>query len=312
MSTRLSKTQLAVFALPALVTTLMQGPMTGILPTLYSSEFGIDLAVIGTALLLSRVFDAVTDPMIGLLSDRTKSRFGRRKPWIGAGAAIAVIAIYFLFVPGEHSNISYFLGFSIVLYLAWTIMEIPFAAWVLELSRRSEERTRINSARAIAIMIGGVLFAASPALVPAAGGEMNFEVLKVLALVIATVVPIATALALVYVPQGDVYEQTETPKLSELWSSVKNNEPLRYFIGIYLFIGTMGGITGVISFMYIDDYLKIGDNFAQIFVPAQLLGPLSIPVLGMGDEQVWKISGSDARFPCIHSNFAVALVRVSR
>lgn len=278
MSTRLSNTQLAVFALPALVTTLMQGPMTGILPTLYSSQFGIDLAVMGTALLAARVFDAVTDPLIGLMSDRTDSRFGRRKPWVGAGAAMAVIAIYFLFVPGEHSSISYFLGFSILLYLAWTVMEIPLAAWVLELSRRSKERTRINSARAIAIFLGGVLFAAAPALVPSAGGQMNFEVLKVLALVIAIVVPLATICALLLVPQGDVIEHTDTPKLSELWDSVKNNEPLRYFIGLYLFIGTMGGVTGVISFMYVDDYLKIGDKYAQIFVPAQLIGPLSIPI----------------------------------
>ena len=278
MSTKLTKTQLSIFALPAMVSTLMHGPLTGILPTLYSAKFGIDLTVIGTVLLISRIFDAVTDPLIGYLSDRTNSRFGKRKPWVGAGAAMSVLAIYLLFVPGETSNATYFLSLLVFLYLAWTIMEIPLSAWVLELSRRSKERTRINAARAAAIFVGGVAFAAAPALVPSSGGEMNFDVLKALALVIVVVVPLVTILALVYVPQGDVYDQAEAPGIGELWASIKVNKPFQYFVAFYIFFGIVGGITGVVSFMYVDDYLKIGDKFAQIFVPAQIAGPIFIPV----------------------------------
>ena len=184
MATTITRSQLALFALPALVSTIMHGPIAGILPALYSAEYGIDLAVIGGVLLVARIFDAVTDPLIGYFSDRTRTRFGRCKPWIAAGALLSVIGIFFLFRPGEYGSSAYLLGFSIFLYLAWTIFEIPYAAWVLELSRKSDQRTRINGARSFAVFLGGIAFTAAPALVPGSGGEMNFEVLGYLAIAV--------------------------------------------------------------------------------------------------------------------------------
>lgn len=278
MSTALTKTQLGLFALPAMVSTVMQGPITGIIPALYAEKFAIDLAVIGSVLLAARVFDAVTDPLIGYLSDRTRSRWGRRKPWIALGALLSVVGIFFLYTPGEMGSTAYLLGFSIFIYLAWTIFEIPYAAWILELSRRSKHRARINGARSFAIFLGGILFTAAPALVPGAGGEMNFEVLAAVALVLVVIVPVATFLALWLVPQGDVYDIEQSPKLSELWASIRKNPPFQVFGAMYLLIGLMGGVTGVISFMYIDNHLELGEKYVQIFLPAQLVGPLSIPV----------------------------------
>lgn len=278
MTTTITRSQLALFALPALVSTIMQGPIVGILPALYAAEYGIDLAVIGGVLLVARIFDAVTDPLIGYFSDRTRTRFGRRKPWIAGGALLSVIGIFFLFRPGEYGSIAYLLGFSIFLYLAWTIFEIPYAAWALELSRKSDQRTRINGARSFAVFLGGIAFTAAPALVPGSGGEMNFEVLGFLAIAVVFIVPIATGLALYLVPQGDVYDESLVPKLSELWSSIRGNRPFQVFALMFLMIGLMGGVTGVISFIYIDAYLGIGDKYVQIFLPAQLIGPLAIPL----------------------------------
>ena len=278
MTTKLSNSQLFFFALPWVVTAVMHGPIAGIIPTLYASEFGLDLALIGTVLLLARVFDAVTDPLIGFMSDRTVSPYGKRKPWIVAGAALTVISIWFLYRPGDTASITYLLVFAISLYLGWTIMEIPAVAWILEMSRDTKQRTRINAARTVATFVGGIAFYLIPALVPDSDGSMNFQVLGLVAIGVVIGVPITTYLLVKMVPRGDVVQSEKPPTLSELWGSIRNNPPFLNYLALYVFIGVANGIIGVLGFLYVDSYLQIGTRFTELFLPAMLVGPLMIPL----------------------------------
>lgn len=294
---RLSWPTLAIFALPALVSAITHGPIAGILPALYAQTFGIDLALIGTVMLIARAFDAITDPVIGYLSDRTRSPFGRRKPWVVAGSGILVVSIYFLFRPGEDAGSVYFLAFSLAIYLGWTVLEIPYGSWSLELSRDTNERARISAARTLFVFIGGLLFTLYPLLAPGSDGvvplfsegagiltnlmtassRMTFDVLGTLAIATIILVPLATVLAVTIVPSGDVVETGEKPQLTELWASLRNNPPFKAFLIAYLFIGIASGVSGVVSFIYIDSYLAIGDRYTQLFGPAIVVGPLVIP-----------------------------------
>jgi GPH family glycoside/pentoside/hexuronide:cation symporter len=278
MATRIGNLQLTAFALPAMVSAVMHAPIAGIVPSLYATRFGLDLAAIGTILLIARLFDAVTDPMIGFLSDRTQSRYGRRKPWIVVGALMTVIAVYFLYRPVDHASLGYFLGFSLLVYLAWTVLEIPYQAWALELSRDTTQRTRINAFRVAATMLGGILFTVAPQLVPGAEGRMDFQVLGLIAIVLAIAVPLTTFVAVKFVPQGDVYTASESPSLRELWRSLAGNRAFLYFVVMYVFISLAGGVSGVVTFMYIDTYLGIGANYTQLFLPAVLVGPVTLPL----------------------------------
>lgn len=261
-----------------MVSAITHGPVAGILPALYSAEFGLDLAVIGTVLLIARLFDAVTDPLIGLLSDQTNSRFGRRKPWILLGSLIITVAVYLLFRPGQDAGVVYFLALSLLIYLGWTLAEIPYASWILELSNDTQERARINGARSLALFAGGFAFTIAPQFVPEAQGQMNFQVLGVLAIVLAIAIPVTSCLAVWRVPQGRVPVPSKTPKLSELWSSLKGNKPFQFFLLAYLFIGLASGVGNVLVFMYVDSYLGLGHRYTELFLPAMIVGPLMIPV----------------------------------
>jgi len=119
---------LAAYSFPITCMWFMHGPVVGILPALYAKYFGISLAITGTVLLVSRWFDAITDPLIGVLSDRTKTRLGRRKPWMIAGSALSLLAVYFLFIPPESPSVAYYTFWSMLLFLAWTMNEIPYGA----------------------------------------------------------------------------------------------------------------------------------------------------------------------------------------
>ncbi|WP_328799458.1 MFS transporter [Sandaracinobacteroides hominis] len=120
-------------------------PLGVLLPAIYAQQYGVPLAMLGLLFLVCRIWDAVTDPLIGALSDRTRSRWGRRKPWIAAGAVLFGLFAFLLFFPqGEVTTLS--LGLILfAFYLGWTMIQIPFAAWTGEISGEYHERTRVQT-----------------------------------------------------------------------------------------------------------------------------------------------------------------------
>ena len=140
----LSHWRLAAFASPLTPVTVTFIPLVLLLPGFYAQDLGFDVASVGAALIAARLIDAVSDPTIGFLSDRTASRFGRRRPWILIGAPLLMLAVWNLFVPREGIGpLGLQIGIILV-YLTWTMVFIPHQAWGAELNNRYGVRTRIN------------------------------------------------------------------------------------------------------------------------------------------------------------------------
>lgn len=122
---------------------------------------GLRPAAAGSILLIVRIWDAVNDPLVGWLSDRTRSRFGRRRPWILFGA-VPFGLIFFLqwIVPPLDATGLYFyyLAMSLLLSIAFTVVNVPYTAMTPELTQDYDERTSLNSFR-FAFSIGGSLIA---------------------------------------------------------------------------------------------------------------------------------------------------------
>ena len=95
----LGSLRLMLFSLPGLAIGGTPVLLTAFLPSFYAQRFGLGLGLIGTIFMVSRIWNIMTDPVIGMLSDRTNSRIGRRKPWIAGGGLIFVIAGFELFLP---------------------------------------------------------------------------------------------------------------------------------------------------------------------------------------------------------------------
>jgi GPH family glycoside/pentoside/hexuronide:cation symporter len=113
----------------------------------YYAELGISLYAMSIIIFGARLSDAFTDPLIGVLSDKTNSRWGRRKPWILAGAPLLMLSLYMLFTPPENPSLWYFGTWIILLYFAFTVIDIPYFAWGAELSPVYDERTHITGRR---------------------------------------------------------------------------------------------------------------------------------------------------------------------
>jgi GPH family glycoside/pentoside/hexuronide:cation symporter len=139
-----------------------QAPKALSLP-IYNVALGVSPAWVGTVLALSRVWDAVTDPLVGHWSDRITTRWGRRKPFIFVGSMLA--GLFFASIwwfPRGLTDVQYLLYYivtSLLFYLALTVFSVPWYAMGYELSEDYDERTRIQGFASFLGPAGQVLVA---------------------------------------------------------------------------------------------------------------------------------------------------------
>jgi Na+/melibiose symporter-like transporter len=135
----------------------VQLPIGVYLPAIYAQQYGISLTALGMIFLAERIWGTATDPLVGWLCDRTRSRFGQRKVWMAAGAALFVLANTLLFFPGADVTPVYLATALVLTFLSLSMIQIPYYAWSSELSEDYHERTRITSYQTVAT--GLALFA---------------------------------------------------------------------------------------------------------------------------------------------------------
>jgi GPH family glycoside/pentoside/hexuronide:cation symporter len=165
---RVAMTEKLAYAAPAFALAVVGIPVYVYLPKFYADVVGINIAVMGYLMFSVRIFDAVTDPAIGYISDRTKSRFGRRRPYIAVGSILVAVAMFFLFNPpaGSASFETVWFGISIyLLFLFWTAVVVPFESLGPEITFDYHERTSLFGMRDGFLIAGTLAAASSPAAV---------------------------------------------------------------------------------------------------------------------------------------------------
>ncbi|MDH3643175.1 MAG: MFS transporter [Gammaproteobacteria bacterium] len=140
-------------------------PLAIWIPAHYSGGLGISLAAVGTILMLARLTDVITDPVMGELSDRWRTRFGRRRPWLLFGTPLMMLGVYNLFIPTEGAGLVYFLAWLAIFFLGSTMIALPHRAWGAELSPDYHQRSRVTAAREIYVLVGLMVAAAVPMII---------------------------------------------------------------------------------------------------------------------------------------------------
>jgi GPH family glycoside/pentoside/hexuronide:cation symporter len=147
---RITSINKVIYGVGAFVNNLLAAAIGGLLIVL-NLGLGMNPALVGLLAALPRLTDALTDPLMGYLSDHTKSRWGRRRPYIFVGAILAGITFALLWqLPRGESESFYFWFFllgSLVFYLAYTVFATPWVALGYELTPDYHERTRLMGAQ---------------------------------------------------------------------------------------------------------------------------------------------------------------------
>ncbi|MCZ6656013.1 MAG: MFS transporter [Gammaproteobacteria bacterium] len=149
--------RLAVFASIAFPSVGMSLPLSIFLPPFYTKTLGLGLAEVGFVFMLVRVFDIVTDPVMGIIGDRFDSRWGRRRHWLVIALPFMMLGVYKAFMPPGSPSIWYLGFWLVVLYLGTTMKTISHTAWAAELSSRYDERSRIAGFNSFAGYMGSLL-----------------------------------------------------------------------------------------------------------------------------------------------------------
>lgn len=140
-------------------------PLAIWIPAHYAGGLGMSLAMVGTILMLARFTDVLTDPIMGEISDRWRTRFGRRRPWLLVGMPIMMLGVYKLFIPPADVGIWYFLIYLTLFFVGSTIIALPHRAWGAELSTDYHQRSRVTASREFFVLGGLMLAALVPMLV---------------------------------------------------------------------------------------------------------------------------------------------------
>jgi glycoside/pentoside/hexuronide:cation symporter, GPH family len=175
-------------------------PLSIFLAPFYAGEIGLPLALLGTAMLIGRFSDIVTDPLIGMLSDRWRPGIGRRRVWILIGAPVLAGSVWMLFNPLAGAGIGYFLLWLALVYIGFTMVQLPYQAWGGELTSNYEERSRVTSVRQLFGISGLILSTALPAWVLSRAGAGSADVLYALSLLMVIALPAFGALLYFGVP----------------------------------------------------------------------------------------------------------------
>ena len=143
--------------------------------TYLTAFLGVPVAIAGFVTTAVLIFDMITDPLIGYLSDKTQSRFGRRAPWMFIGVLVMSAGMVGLFsVPlgmAMSANLAWVVGFFGLATIGFTMVAIPYGAQSGEITQDPKERSAMTGWRmafaSVGILIGG-------AVIPGLAGSMGY------------------------------------------------------------------------------------------------------------------------------------------
>ncbi len=154
------------------------------LPKFYTDVILLPAGLLAIGVAVARALDAITDPIMGWISDHTRSRWGRRRPWIAAGVLGNAVAYYFLLVPPEGLGASvmwWFGAWFLVSFLCITLVAIPRAALAVELTLDGTERQKLYGTIAFFVALGLVAGAVMPRVLAEQGIGDPRRAMKVIA-----------------------------------------------------------------------------------------------------------------------------------
>lgn len=266
----LSPAQALAYSLPNAVLSFASLPLVVYLPAFYNETVGLSLLSVALCLFAARLFDLLSDPLIGHLSDRlTYGHDTHRRTLMVIGTPLMACGLYFLLNPGDGVGWLYLLGWSILSWAGWSLIAVPYLAWGAETGASSDARNRAPFYREAAGLVGiatGIILAA------AAGVDDDpAAFLPLAALVLIATLPASVLLAVLFAPErapgvtpGDAMRilpdrSQRTVLLAMVLSSTANALPASLFL------------------FFVRDALQLGDYTGLFLVVYFVFGIASLP-----------------------------------
>lgn len=267
--------QIASYAAPALAIAALGQPFYQFAPTFYVRDLGLSAAAVGAVVLAARLIDGAADLAVGLASDRTGGRFGRRKPWILAGAPLAAIAAWMALRPPEGAEIGYFALWTIAVSVAWALLNIPLNAWGAEISREYKGRTTVAAVREGLTLLGVIGATATVAALSRSDGGLG-PALALLALIVAISTPMTAVICGVGAPDEPARTPSE-PVLTAM-RGVLANALFRRLLSAQFVNALANALPATLFLLFVGERLGRPDLQGALIGGYFVAGLVSVPI----------------------------------
>ncbi len=274
---KLKNSTLFYYSLTDMPLTMSIFPALVFIPRFYSTDVGVPLAAVGAYIFAARMIDVFTDPLMGFISDRTRSRWGRRRPWVVIASPILMLGLYLLFMPPEGASGIYMFACMVLLGIGTTMMLIPYYAWGAELSDDYNERTRITGWRAGSGVVGQLTVQLVPAVALAVWGIGGTEaVLEMVGITILIILPIAVFFTIWKTPEPQVEVNLVVSPWEGLVAMAKNG-PFKLLVVSFMISQIGLNITTPLYLFFVADVLGAEEQTIYMLSIFYVTNLLSIP-----------------------------------
>ena len=284
---------LVAYSALALPLAIAELPIILYLPAFYAKEVGLSIGLVGLVFLLARLWDGISDPLIGWFSDRSSTRFGRRKPWVLAGAPLLMVAAWFLCNPPDEVGLIYLAVWAALFYTAQTIVKVPYWSWGAELTSDYAERNKVVAFREGGSMIGNLAVASAPLLLLPNDAPVR-DVLFLISIIIIVLIPL-TVTPLVAIVTDQPCIKKSTLNLFYSLKGLANNGPLVRFLIIFACMQVSVGVINSVALFLIDDGLGLPNAFFSLFfiqyVTAIVAAPLVVRLANQFGKHIVLMGG---------------------
>ena len=265
----------------------------------FTDVVGINPTFVGTLFLMARLWDAINDPIMGMIVDNTRSRFGKFRPWIFIGTILNSVVLFLLFRKPDLEGTSLYLYYS-VMYILWgmtyTIMDIPYWSMIPTLATTKEDREKISVVPRIFASLGGLTVTTfGIALVNKLGNGNQIKGFEYFALGIVIIFIISTIVTCINVKEKtQVQVNNEKVNIKQAFNILKQNDQLLVFIGIVLAYNLamqLAGGAAIYYFKYVAGKESLFSLYS-FFKVAEIGGLMLFPVVTrkIGRQQVFRMA----------------------
>jgi sugar (glycoside-pentoside-hexuronide) transporter len=243
---------------------------------------GISPALAGSIIAVARIWDAVSDPLMGVITDNTRSRFGRRKPYFLVGFFGILAAVFLLWYPVQFSNPGARAAFVLVTYLFYstiqTIVMVPYSAMSAEISTDYKERNFVNGTRLVFSQVATLLAAVLPLTIVDAFADPRTGY-QVMALVFGLLFALPFLLVFLFANER-VPEPEEKAKFDiKLFFKPLKLRSFRLLIGIYLSAFLINDIISAVFTYFMDYYLNRPGDLEIVLGVLLIVSTVFVPVV---------------------------------
>ncbi|KQM19021.1 MFS transporter [Novosphingobium sp. Leaf2] len=262
---------------------IMLNTVTTYFPALMSTVLGQSPEIAGYLLMISKLADAVIDVAVGSMSDRARTRWGRRKPFMLGGALLSVVAFLMLFAPpmmGQGALMVWMVAGLVIYSTAYSLFNVPYMALPSELTDGFHERTRLISFRTVFVSIGQLLAMAGTAwlIQSGGGGRSGFATMGVVMALIIGGSMTGTVLS-VPVQHGTApVAGKHLPGFAQM-RAIARNRPFMMLLGakVFQFLSFASVASTMLLFML--NVLKVGYDGQIVFAVVQnVVTALAMPL----------------------------------